>query len=945
MRTRKDDPKPLAKTAILALSLLAVLALLQGQIGQTPAVSAETAAQTTVIYPPSDDIFANPERGFYLHTETHSNAYTPLNTAVLQNYRLTQNISLILRVFYLDDFVSGPIAQTYLDAMAADFGALRAAGMKAVVRVAYTNQVVGWPPGLPYGDATKAQMLAHVAQLAPVLQANSDVISVIQAGFIGIWGEWYYTDHFVADPSNPGVVSDFYYDEREEILSALLDAVPNRMAQLRTPLFKQKLFGTGTGAGEALPPANAFDGSNRARTGHHNDCFLASSTDFGTYADVTQDKAFLAEETKYLPMGGETCNPNPPRSQCPTALAELAQFHWSYLNSSYHPDVLTGWETEGCMDTVKRSLGYRFALLEGTYPDTAQAGGNLDIDIDLQNVGWAAPFNPRPVDLVLRNQTTLDVHRFPLTADPRLWLADGGGLHNITQSISLPGSLPAGDYDLFLALPDADSVLAAQPAFAIRFANAGVWEASEGWNNLLHTVTVENQPAACELYPIALHNQSIAGLQTGDPLTNIPYGKDAGAFGWLTWDGNPALAALVTSLTAPGNSNSYVNPFNPSDHTLGSGEWVEGRGQAGNNRALRDALTALINAQTPLVVPLWDNNNGSGQNLDYRVSGFARIQLTGYTLAGQDAISVIFLGSHSCPDNGGGGDVTLIFGHDLRRDTIVAINPATGQAMKIGPTGSGTAGDNTTLTGLATAHTGVTGPGASFYPAGTHFGLWRDKSDMSDWVVQVDIDTGAGNQVVQTSKKIAGRGIAFGPDNKLFVMESDRRLSWIDPATGQVHLVGRVGHRSVSLDYNPNDGYLYAISNTNSLLRIDPATAQATVVGGSEGLLGGGKYCTLVRTDGGEWYSVNTASDQLVRIDAGSGTIGAVVGPLGSHSSGQICGTVSASVNDTAFFAARAAFVAVADEELAADLLEVADEWSAVERSESLFLPLIGAEQ
>ena len=33
----------------------------------------------------------------------------------------------------------------------------------------------------------------------------------------------------------------------------------------------------------AVDSSNAFDGSDISRTGHHNDCFLASDTNLGTY--------------------------------------------------------------------------------------------------------------------------------------------------------------------------------------------------------------------------------------------------------------------------------------------------------------------------------------------------------------------------------------------------------------------------------------------------------------------------------------------------------------------------------------------------------------------------------------------------------------------------------------------------------------------------------------
>ena len=38
------------------------------------------------------------------------------------------------------------------------------------------------------------------------------------------------------------------------------------------------------------------------------------------------------------------------------AVAELAQMHWSYLNSTYHPTVLSEWTSGGCMDDIRRQV-------------------------------------------------------------------------------------------------------------------------------------------------------------------------------------------------------------------------------------------------------------------------------------------------------------------------------------------------------------------------------------------------------------------------------------------------------------------------------------------------------------------------------------------------------------------------------------------------------------
>lgn len=57
--------------------------------------------------------------------------------------------------------------------------------------------------------------------------------------------------------------------------------------------------------GGPLAEASAFDGSDAARVGHHNDCFLASDDDWGTYEDPIDDwKAFIAQEGRFTPVGG-----------------------------------------------------------------------------------------------------------------------------------------------------------------------------------------------------------------------------------------------------------------------------------------------------------------------------------------------------------------------------------------------------------------------------------------------------------------------------------------------------------------------------------------------------------------------------------------------------------------------------------------------------------------
>lgn len=43
----------------------------------------------------------------------------------------------------------------------------------------------------------------------------------------------------------------------------------------------------------------------------------------------------------------------PPRTDCPTALKELEELHYTYLNADYHPDVISAWDSQDCFDDVR----------------------------------------------------------------------------------------------------------------------------------------------------------------------------------------------------------------------------------------------------------------------------------------------------------------------------------------------------------------------------------------------------------------------------------------------------------------------------------------------------------------------------------------------------------------------------------------------------------------
>lgn len=426
-------------------------------------------AVTTIAYTPSDKEIINPERGMFTHHEFYSDKNNELTLEQLQQLR-NEGMSLIFTVYVMRDFRNKDISAPYLNKIRRNLRAIRHSGMKAIVRFCYSYSEKDKPWDAPW-DITRR----HIEQLKPVLREYADVIAVLEAGFVGVWGEWYYTDNYVFQPKDAS-----QYGPRKQVLEALLEVMPkDRFVAVRYPRAKLGVYNLQPT--DTISRATAYDGSDISRTSFHNDCFLATADDMGTFLDVAEHRKYWMWESRYVPMGGETCAPSD-YCEIGNAYREFAAYHWSYLNKDYHPDVLSKWEKQNFMTTVRKKLGYRFVLKEGKFTKTPRTGKPFSIDLQIKNEGWAAPFNPRPVEIILKMKKGGKKYTFHVDADPRFWMA--GETIDLKAAITLPGDMPEGEYEVFLNLPDPDRQLHDNPAYSIQFANEGVWQRKEGYNRL-----------------------------------------------------------------------------------------------------------------------------------------------------------------------------------------------------------------------------------------------------------------------------------------------------------------------------------------------------------------------------------------------------------------------------------------------------------------------------
>lgn len=375
-------------------------------------------------------------------------------------------------------------------------------------------------------------ILSHISQLSQVVQLNQDVISSLEAGFIGNHGEWFYShptlsSFGIGSPSN--IDSNLTFkNNRIQVANAIISMAQNRIVAFRTPYF-QKLLAPN-------PVIPYYTNNVYSKVACHNDAFLHDITDQGTYREnpnTLVDRNYLSQQSKYNFTGGETNTLNSNFATCvnaalnsplnKTSIQQMQDYHFSYLNHSFFEGLMdpnTGFfatevsppalPTDGnWLQEIKRRMGYRFVLTNSNISSNT-------LTINLQNKGFGNVFNQRKIYLVLKNGSTLykvnisgphdSKNPLPVgySTEVRVWMAGSSimlsrNLLGMVTTAATPGVpigtiVPPGTYSLYLELPD--QILENFPKYSIRFANNNVWDENTGFNSLNRSVTITSSTAS-----------------------------------------------------------------------------------------------------------------------------------------------------------------------------------------------------------------------------------------------------------------------------------------------------------------------------------------------------------------------------------------------------------------------------------------------------------------
>jgi Domain of unknown function (DUF4874)/Domain of unknown function (DUF4832) len=390
------------------------------------------AAEPLIVkFAPTSEEFISPERGFWRFVDDDFAKVSDENLAALYDEGLTLGYGVVL----LDRYRKQDLPPEFLRQLETRFAATRKAGIKIILRFAY-NYPSSSSEYENAKDAPLENVLKHIHQLTPVIRKNADVIAVMQAGFIGAWGEGHTSSNKLDSDENKAIIRD-----------ALLVAVPPQVPlQWRYPadLIAWQKAGT------------------LGRFGFHNDCFLSSPTDVGTYAEDEKprlkERKLMAVLTDNHFHSVETCDADKTqlRNDCASILEEGAEFHVSGINLQYYRAFHDRWEKDGCLPEIAAKMGYRLRLVEAKFEGETVA-------VTIANDGWARLARPRNLELrydgkvvVFEGQTLDQI----------------GAGEQVTFNAKFQKTDNSKSVSVCFAAPDPNASLRDDARYAIRFANS-----------------------------------------------------------------------------------------------------------------------------------------------------------------------------------------------------------------------------------------------------------------------------------------------------------------------------------------------------------------------------------------------------------------------------------------------------------------------------------------
>lgn len=450
-------------------------------------VGLSTLENQNINYVESTARLMNPDRGFYYPCNINGTStgfnYAQINNAIGQAKAENKTlIHLRIDISKLSGRANGNkdlnLSKADKEDLNSVFDLLRTNKLKAIVRIAYDFD------GVENKEPDKIEtILKHIEQFKEVFEKNKDVITVVETGFIGIWGEMHTSKY-----ANP--------NDTSKVIKALLKSVPDTITvNARTLDMYRNIYGS-----HPITESIAYDGSDQSRLGMFNDGYLGDETDLGSYKNREVDLKFLESHAKYTIFGGEAVAPDNKYNDIENAQKEMFRTHTTYLNYMWNTAITQDkwgnttyngdnevYKGKTAQKYIEDHLGYRFVLKKSRMSKDVKQGEKLAISINIENTGFGNVVNDKKVQLILKSNT--DAYKVDTNVDVREWDSNKTTTKNMVFTI--PGDIVEGEWEVYLKIADYDN-----EQYVIQFANDGIFDQNLNANyiGMFNVVKNENAP-------------------------------------------------------------------------------------------------------------------------------------------------------------------------------------------------------------------------------------------------------------------------------------------------------------------------------------------------------------------------------------------------------------------------------------------------------------------
>lgn len=428
---------------------------------------------SNIDYTETLDNIQNPERGFY----------TPLYIEMKQNNNIAkspQNNLVHLRVG-IGDF-SGKVnvekqdkefTEDMLNSLNETLENIKKNNANVIIRFAYDNF-----EGIKDVEPDLEMILTHISQLETLFNKNKDVISYVELGFFGPWGEMHSSS--VCTTENVSKAID-----------KMLEVTPTTMKiGVRTPQY----YATWKNVDRSeLDKDVSLKGTDSYRIGLYNDGYLGSESDLGTFKNREIEISWLEKQAVHTIYGGEIVS-NSASGQALNTTEYISKegfrTHTTYLNSLWNNTVIDKWKIEiyNGEDSlykgqtgyiyISNHLGYRFVLKNSKITSKIDENRKLKIKLQVENVGFGNVVNDKKVTIVLEKDGVY--HEINTNIDVTTW--NSKEIANIDLENILPEEIDKGNWNVYLRISKYGDLKIDNNYNCICFANNNIWNENIGAN-------------------------------------------------------------------------------------------------------------------------------------------------------------------------------------------------------------------------------------------------------------------------------------------------------------------------------------------------------------------------------------------------------------------------------------------------------------------------------